>query len=225
MNYSLKTIGLAEIPLIIREASPFGGKILQSSLELIKSTQILWVQFDSHGFMFFKLAGEKITKKVPLSVKLNYRNLIFKIFPEQYEVADDILITRLPQSAKALPRRPDERYIIPMNNEVHTFIQRIEKRGMRLDQNVQILDVSERGLGILISDACDDLLLTHDHLWIKSLDNIQLDNPLFGRVVYSHQRKFKDGIIDIKAGISLSAPIPKETLGQLRGHSHLVLQS
>lgn len=223
MEYALKPLSLSEIPYVIRDASPFGGKI-EASFDFFTSLRIVEMTCDSRGFVFMKLA-QKLTEKVPLFVKLNYRNLMFKIFPEQYSIEGDVLVTSIPQAAKALDRRPDERFVMPLNSEILCHMNRIEKRGISFEDNARIIDVSEKGLGILITNASSELILAHDHVWIKKLNKFELEEPLFGRIVYSNERKYKDGIIDIKAGISLNAPIPRAAMLHLRCFSHLVLPS
>lgn len=223
MEYALKPLSISEIPTVIREASLFGGKI-ESTFDFITSLKIIEMTFDSRGFVFMRLA-QKITEKVPLSVKLNYRHLIFKLFPEQYQIDGDMLITSIPENVKGLEKRPDERYVMALNSDIKCHMQRIEKRGMNLSDAVQIVDVSEHGLGILVPNTMEDVLKANDHVWIKHLNKFELEEPLFGRIVYANERKYKDGIIDIKAGINLTAPIPKTAMLHLRSFTRIILPS
>lgn len=108
-----------------------------------------------------------------------------------------------------------------MNSSVPAQIQRIEKSGNALFGNADILDVSRTGLALLLRDSEDQLLLQHDHLWIKKSNDLFLEKPFFGRVVYAHKRKYKDSPMDIKAGICLECPIPSKMFKELQQMSTL----
>ncbi len=86
------------------------------------------------------------------------------------------------------------------------------------------MDVSQKGLGLLLTKTEKDILLANDHLWIRSINHCALESPLFGRIVNSGNRVFKDGQTDIKAGVSLESEIPEDVFRELKDLGQLVLK-
>ena len=81
-----------------------------------------------------------------------------------------------------------------------------------------LFDFSPKGLGLVLQNVEEGTLQKHDHIWIKSINNIKLENPIFGRVVYLlNQTK------SLRVGVSLEGGIPDEIFKQLQMMSHLVL--
>jgi hypothetical protein len=220
----LKSIDAKEISSIIEKAALFGGKIAQPTLtsNFITSIKSIDITKGQIKIKLFEDAPLEITR--PISIKLNYRSINFNLDPRQYTVSGNTITTSLPTEAKALEIRPDERHILPHTAKIETGIYRIEKRSSRGDIKSTIIDVSPKGLGLLISRIEDEMILKHDHLWIRSINNIKLDKPIFGRVVYVLQRNYKDQA-DLKVGVSLDEEIPEEILKELQQMCKLVLSA
>ena len=224
MDHSLKAIDAHEIQNIIEKAALFGGKVSQlnpsSSLEaLIKKIDV-----DLYGTMTITLTEEiPLERDRPIAVAFNYRDLSFYLAPTQYACRGDILIANSPTGAKALAVRDNERYAMPLDSTIMSSIYRIERRGSECNLTAHVVDVSSAGLGLIIHNAEDDGVLQHDHVWVKSIHDIELPKPIFAKVIYVTSRKFKDNVIDLKIGLSLEETIPEEVMNKLKTLSRLTL--
>lgn len=226
MDHTLRPIKESEIPHILEKAALFGGKIIQSNPSLMIETIIKRVDVDSHGTMTIKLTDEPFfERKRPISINFNYRGLVFYLDSTQYAVRGDTIIADFPRGAKAIAIRLDDRYVMSHKSGTMCSIQRIEKRLEVCPLEVQLVDVSQNGLGLLVSECGDRPLLANDHLWIKSLGGMTLPRPIFGRVVYTIVKRYKDNSVDLRVGVFLDDSIPEEIFLELQKRSHLVLSA
>lgn len=222
----LKTISPSEIPSLIEKASLFGGRIAQPTPATNIISPIKSIDIDN-GLITIQLTQEiSLETERPVSINLNYRSVNFQLDSKQYCLQGTTLTGPVPTVAKGLVIRDTERYVLPLNSQTMTSIHRIEKRGGTLSVDVSLVDVSARGMGILIKNADeDDMLLKNDHVWIRTINNIKLEEPIFARVIYSITRKYKDGTMEIKAGISLDKQIPEDIFRDLQQLCRLVLSA
>lgn len=220
MDLSLfKNIDPQEIPVLLGKAVVFGGEIEQPTISSNRRCPIRSINIDSTGMMKIELYEDFSTEdERHIKVKLNYRKLFFHLTPKQFLVEGKTLITTFPMTARALPLREGERYIMPVNDQVMSSIYRIERRGGSCSMEACLFDFSTKGLGLVLQNVEEGTLQKHDHIWIKSINNIPLEHPIFGRVVYLlNQTK------SLKVGISLDSGIPEDIFKQLQMMSHLVL--
>jgi hypothetical protein len=221
----LKTITSSEIPSLLEKASLFGGKINQPTPATNIISPIKSIDIDN-GLITIKLFEEiQLEKERPVSISLNYRSVNFQLDSKQYYFEGTTLTGPLPTVAKGLVIRDTERYVLPFNSQTISSLHRIEKRGGTLDVDVTMVDVSARGMGLLIKNAEEEMLLKNDHLWIRTINNVKLSEPIFAKVVYTLNRKYKDGTLEIKAGISLEKEIPEEVFRDLQQLCRLVLKA
>ncbi|WP_408095737.1 hypothetical protein ACJVC5_11890 [Peredibacter sp. HCB2-198] len=226
MDQTLRPINEKDIPHIIEKAVLFGGKITQSNPNSTVEMGIKRVDVDVYGTMTIKLMeAPPIEKKRPISITFNYRSLFFYLDPTQYVLKEDTIVADLPKGAKAIAIRHDDRYVMPHNTEVKTTIHRIEKRLESCPLEVKIVDVSANGLGLLISNHGDRALLPNDHIWVKALSDMVLKKPIFGRIVYTIIKKYKDNSLDLRVGVSLEEAIPEEVFTELQKKSNLILSA
>lgn len=224
MDHTLIALATHEIPSVILKAAVFGGKMAQPSSTKNPSSLISRIDVDECGVMLIKLMNEvPIEKKRPISIRLNYRNLSFMLASDDYSVEGQTLIGQIPTEAKAIAIRDTERYVFPLDRKVSGLIHRVENRGGILDAEVSLVDVSRNGLGLLISDCEKDAIIANDHIWLRTLNGKTLETPVFGRIVYVYERKFKD-TVDLKCGVSLADPLPDEVLMELQQKCRLVLK-
>lgn len=225
MDHLLQPIQSQEIPDLITRASLHGGKILQTCLHSPLETRISQIHVEDSGAIKIKLS-EKIplASERPISIKLNYRRVNFYLDSTQYSVDGDTITGLLPKSARALALRDSDRYALPLNSQIHGGFHRIEKRGGCSDFNAHLIDISKQGLGLLIPQSEPGLMMINDHLWLKTLHHYSLPRAIFGKVVYAQDRKFKDGFMETKLGISLNTEIPEEIFEEIRLMSHFKLK-
>ncbi len=82
----------------------------------------------------------------PVFIKINHRNLIFKLNPEDYRTHHNQLICNFPKEAKAIESRRFERTKMPdLSNIVLTLRPTSEKSAIDID--VRLLDISLMGIG------------------------------------------------------------------------------
>lgn len=227
MDHSLlKIINSHEIPSLLEKASLFGGKIAQPTpaTNIITAIKSINIEDDSVTIKLFEEVS--LEQERPISIKLNYRNVNFQFESRQYSIEGSTIRGKMPTVAKGLVIRDTERYVMPFNSPVFTGIHRVEKRGGCLSLDVSLVDISARGMGILIKNADEeDMLLKNDHLWIKSIHDQKLEEPIFAKVIYTINRKYKDGTLEIKAGVSLDREIPEDLFRDLQQLCHLVLKA
>lgn len=224
MDHTLHLLDSHEIPSVIQKASVFGGKIAQPSSTANASSLITRLDVDTCGVMFIRLMNEvQIEKKRPISIRLNYRNLSFSLDSEDYTVEGQTLIGQIPTKAKAIAIRDTERYIFPLDKKISGFVHRVENRGGNLDAEVMLIDVSRNGIGLLLPDCEKDAIVANDHIWLRSINGVSLETPIFGRIVYAFERKFKD-TVDLKCGVSLENSLPEEVFLALQQQCRLVLR-
>jgi len=220
----LKNVGKDEIPQILEKASLFGGNIAQPTLGSKIISVIKDIELNSNGTMTVKLFEQiPLENDRHISINLNYRNIHFHIDPNSFSYEGNKLVMDLPKEARALARRDTERYVLPLNEKVPVDIYRIEKRGANGNLVASIVDVSQSGLGLLIPNSEEDSIIDNDHIWIKTIHGIELETPIFGRIVYVKQRRYKDDTTDLKLGISLDSAIPSEIFRKLQDMCKLIL--
>lgn len=224
MDRSMRELKLNEIAGILVKAAPFGGKLIQQNPFTTLETVIKRINVDIYGTMNLILEDElNLEMDRPISLSLNYRDLFFYLQPKQYTYKDGVISADAPTGAKALAMRLNERYMMPLDEVISSSLYRIERRGSCCELETNIIDVSQFGLGIIVPNAEEEAILPHDHVWLKALNGIPLEIPIFGRVVYARNRIFKDNVTDIKLGLALENKIPDRLFQELKSRSRLVL--
>ena len=222
-----------QIITLIEKASFFGGDIWQSDpyspqgklvshiiqiLNDLKSDKVILrtpsiVQFDPDK---------------PIYVKLNYRNIIFRLMPGEFKVNGDKITGLYPDEAKAMAERPGgDRYVLPFQSETSLSLKRIERtmKEMTYEMELRIVDVSEKGFGILISAHNRECLRQNDHFWLKSIDHSALRSPILGSVCYVRPKGYYLKRGDVRVGLSLAMPLSQETFESLKKKSLIILSS
>lgn len=223
----------AHIISIIEKASLFGGDLWQSQPGTNQGrhlSQIIQIQNDiKSDKVFFRLPSIiQISPDQTLFVRLNYRNIIFRLFPGQFKVHGDKISCYYPEEARALAeRKGGDRFVLPFSADISLSLKRIERtmREVTYEMELRVIDVSEKGFGILISNANREYLKKNDHFWLKAVDHRSLRSPILGSVRYVAPKGYYLKRGDVRVGLSLSAPLSKETLENLKKKSIIVLSA
>jgi hypothetical protein len=222
----MKPLRPEEIFLVIKKALPFGGTLTIPTHTSIKNYPIKKLSLNSDDGLMIELFEEvKTVAKWHITIKLNYRNLTFHLDPTYYSFLGLTLTTKFPLEARALALRENERYVLPVDSEIQSSLYRIEKRGASSDINAHLVDVSQNGLGIIIHNADEEILMKNDHIWLKAINQIKLPRPIFGRIVYVKNRKYSDTEKDFRIGVVLSELIPEDVMTQLQELSSFVMSA
>lgn len=221
-----------QIITVIEKASMFGGDIWQSHPGTSGRHVSQIIQINN------ELKSDKVILRTPsivqinpdeaIYVRLNYRNLIFRLQPGEFRVNGDRIHCRYPSEARALEERPGgDRYVLPFNSEISLSLKRMERtmREMTYEMELRIIDVSERGFGILISQHNREYFRKNDHFWLKSVDHNSLRTPILGSVCYVAPKGYYLKRGDVRVGLSLSLPLQKETFEYLKKKCFVVLSA
>ncbi len=213
----------------IKKASPFGGDIWQSHTLGRHIFPIMQIYSDGpqDKISFKSFSINELNKSTAIFIRLYYRNLIFRLNPSDYQIMDDIIICDYPKSARALEIRNYQRYILPFDSNTSISIKRMVRsvRDLGRDLEVRILDVSEKGFGLIISGLNRDYLQLKDHLWIKSVDQMKLQTQIFGEVTYIAPKGYYLKRGEVRVGLKLERALSFDLFDHLKRKCHLVLSA
>lgn len=165
--------------------------------------------------IFFDTVITEINMSLPLFVKLSYRQGVFKV--SAFRFTQNSLSFLFPQDIKTLDLRSFPRHqFSPTDEKVITLRPSVaghKESGHEL--HVRAIDISEYGLGLVISEKNKAFLKNNRILWITRLGYDDLSHPVLCEVVYIsneldlkyQSRKQKD----LKVGIKLSGYFPNHT--------------
>ena len=219
-----------DILAAIERSSSFGGDIWQTSLLDIRDIfQIVQVQVDSiHNKVIFRMNSlTQVNPDLPIFVRLRYRNIIFRLHTSEFKVIGDKLICALPKEVKALAIRPSERYVLPFELDISMSIKRFARtmKEQTLELEVRIIDVSETGIGILVSGGNKDFLRPHDHFWLKAVEHQAMNRNIMGTVLYVATKGYFLKRRDVRVGLSLSSALNFETFTSLKKKCRIILSA
>jgi hypothetical protein len=214
----------------IEKGTLFGGDIWQTPHRGERKVfQIIQIHLDTkYDKMIFRILGHaNFDPTRPLYVRLSYRNLIFRLMPSEFKMVADKLICRYPREARALEERKGERYVLPFNSDISLSLKRVERtvRDTAQEIELKIIDVSERGFGILLSSTNKDFLRKDDHFWIKAIDNKQLRHHIFGTVTYVAPKGYYLKKGHVRVGLALGISIVPEIFEHLKKRCLVVMSA
>jgi hypothetical protein len=111
----------------------------------IKKMEVL-----SEAMVFLTTLPFEFENDFPIYIRLNYKNLIFKLTPHEYRTYNNQLSCVFPKNAKAKEDRLIERAKLPKKTSLN-LVLRTFTRGATLDIKVSLEDVSENGVGVRTS--------------------------------------------------------------------------
>ena len=209
----------------IERGASFGGDIWQVGAEQKRTVfHFIQLEFDSfHEKIILKSTSlSQVEQGYPIFIRLHYRNIVFRLEREQFQVIGNKLICSIPKEVRALAMRPTDRYVLPFDLDMSISIQRFARsiKEMTPGLEVRLIDVSESGIGIMISGSNKDFLRPCDHFWIKEIDHKTLDRDIFGTVLYVTPKKQ-----DVRVGLSLSVPLNWNVFSRLKNKCRIILSA
>lgn len=221
-----------QIITVIEKAAMFGGDIWQSKPGKVGRHIAHIIQIVT------ELRSDRVVLRMPsivevnpdehLYIRLNYRNLIFRLRPGDFKVNGDKISCVYPDEARALEeRKGGDRYVLPFNSDISLSVKRMERtmREMTYEMELRIIDVSEKGFGILISGANREYFKKNDHFWLKAVDHKVLRTPILGSVCYVAPKGYYLKRGDVRVGLSLSIPLAQETFEYLKKKCLIVMSA
>ncbi|WPU63846.1 hypothetical protein [Peredibacter starrii] len=208
-----------EILRILQKASSLQDNFIWQSHAIGKSiipihhfeidfvTREVVIYFDTQKYM--------MDNELPLYVKLDYHTSVFKV--TDYRVGLDAVYFTFPALIKTMELRGTPRHSFQPNQDRAVSLKPT-LTGMNRESShelqVRVMDVSEAGLGLIVSEHNRSFLKNNRILWVTRLQDIQLQHPILAEVVYINNevdakfqiRKQKE----MKVGIKLSGSIPPE---------------
>jgi hypothetical protein len=113
----------------------------------IKNLDIL-----NEAMIFLTTLPFEFDKDFPVYIRLNYKNLVFKLSPQEYLASKNQLSCCYPKEAKAIEDRSKERTRLPKKSSLKVTLRSLSAE-TALDIKVGISDISEIGMGIVTSGA------------------------------------------------------------------------
>jgi hypothetical protein len=214
----------------IEKGAAFGGDIWQTGATDVREVfQIVQIQVDSiHDKIILRTNSLSfVEQNYPIFIRLRYRNIIFRLDPVEFRVVDDKITCNIPHDVKALATRTNERYVLPVELDISLSIKRFGRtvKEMTPELEVRIIDVSENGIGILISGANREFFRPYDHFWIKAIDHKALNRDIFGTVLYVAPKGYFLKKSDVRVGLSLSTPLSWDTFYSLKKKCRIILSA
>lgn len=169
--------------------------------------------------IYFDGRRYQIDKDLPLYVKVDYRTSVFKV--SEFRQGLNSLHFALPTELKTqeLRVKPRHQFSPGMDKSV-TVKPSLTSHGKDTahELTVRAFDVSEAGLGLVISEHNRSYLKNNRILWLTRLGDRVLEHPLLAEVVYINNeidpkfqvRKQKD----LKVGVKLSGTLPSDIYQQ-----------
>lgn len=169
-------------------------------------TREVVVYFDSQRF--------QLEDSLALYVKLDYRTSVFKV--TTFRQVGNAVHFSFPTEVKTLELRAFPRHMfLPNQDKVVSLKPSLSgNRESGNELQVRALDISQYGLGLLISENNRSFLKNNRILWVTRLGEYSLGQPVLAEVVYLNNevdaryqnRKQRD----LKVGLKLSGFFPGE---------------
>lgn len=161
--------------------------------------------------VFYDSMRFKLDPELPLYVKLDYRTTVFKT-ADYFEKPNSVSFS-FPREIKTLELRGARRFQIKDKIEERVSLRPslIGTKDFGNELEVRVHDISETGLGLIVSEHNRSFLKNNRILWVTAIGGHKLHDPLLAEVVYMNNefdsklkgRKQKE----LKVGLKLSGMI------------------
>lgn len=150
---------LEELKAILAKAPPgdFGIAWQTTGTERL-IYPIVEVEIQDESLVFISSAPFQVNQAFPIYIKMANRNLVFRLSLGEYEYIKNQLKCRYPKDAKALEERAQQRTQLPLKVNVNLTLRALSPSTV-LDTRIQLLDLSDGGLGGAITRLNQDFFL------------------------------------------------------------------
>ncbi|MFP5386995.1 MAG: hypothetical protein ACLGHN_13015 [Bacteriovoracia bacterium] len=151
----------------------------------------------SQDSVMFETKGSfNFNRDYPVYIRVNHRDLIFKLDGDSIKISNNKLICGYPKMAKALEERKNIRFPVPELKDFFVTLAPISNTNIHF--NVKLLNFSKHGIGIVINDRNKFYIQNNESFKIISLNDMVF--PGSNEVSLRHSRNVGDGI---QAGFNL----------------------
>ena len=203
-----RLIAIQEEMLVIAKKAPTSdlGEVWQTIPNRREIYQIKKLEVLKDSFIFHTKTSFEFDFGYPVYIKINHRNLIFKLNPEDYKTHQNQLVCSFPKEARAIESRQYERTVFPEPANLILTLRPVSEK-TAIDVDVKLLDISLMGLGIQASSLNKDFFQRSSVFKIiKVLGNPHLEKAKF---TVCHITLKEDKNL-IKIGMSADAFIGQE---------------
>lgn len=155
-----------------------------------------------------------VERDLSLYVKLDYRDSVFKV--SNYRRGQNSVHFEFPKEMKTLELRAYPRHHFRPQDD-KTVCIRPSVSGNRESTNeltVRVMDASQYGLGLLVSEYNRSFLKNNRILWVTRVGEYKLSQPIIGEVVYINNEVESRYLIrrqkEMKVGLKLSGYFPED---------------
>jgi hypothetical protein len=164
--------------------------------------------------IYFDKRKFKIDQSLPLYVKLDYRMTVFKV--SDFIETAEALHFGFPKEIRALELRGTNRIALPTDPEHSVALKPSLGGNLELGNEikVRVSDVSQSGIGLIVSDQNRSFLRNNRILWVTALGDHRLITPILAEIVYMNAetdvRSQSKRPKEFKVGLKLSGMIPTD---------------
>ena len=123
------------------------GEIWQTLPNKREVFSIVKMEVLSDALVFESKLPFEFEASTPVYIRINYKNLIFKLMPGEYKSFRNMLSCAYPKEAKAMEMRTHERVKLPKKSHLTVTLRSLSS-DTSLDIKVNLENVSEKGLGV-----------------------------------------------------------------------------
>jgi hypothetical protein len=204
-----------EILRILQKSTTLQENLMWQSHALGKTVipvQYLEIDFISREVLVnFNSEHYRLDPELPVYVKLGYRTSVFKI--SEYRQGNDSIYFSFPDVIKTQELRFYPRHKFRPAQEKFVTLRSLSVKDTGSELKVRAMDVSETGLGLVVSEQNRHFLKNNRILWITGLQDSNLDNPVLAEVVYMNQEIDPKFVIkrqkSLKVGLKVSGIFPE----------------
>jgi hypothetical protein len=203
-----------EILRILQKATTTQDNILWQSHALEKTVipiQYIEIDFIAREVLInFNSEHHRIDAELPVYVKLGYRMSVFKI--SQFRQNQNSLHFSFPELIKTQELRDQPRHTFRMAQDKFVTLRSSSAHENGSDLKVRVMDVSETGLGLIVSEQNRSFLKNNRVLWVTGLEDSNLEKPVLAEVVYMNSEIDPKFVVkkqkSLKVGLKVSGVFP-----------------
>lgn len=206
-----------EILRILQKATADQENFLWQSHALSKT--VIPVQYFEIDFIqrevsvTFNSERFQIDQELPIYVKLGYRSSVFKI--TKFRQTQNSLYFSFPELIKTLELRKKPRHTFRAIQDKFVTLRSSVTGPLRdsgSELKVRAMDISEDGLGLVISEQNRNFLKNNRILWVTGLQDQTLQYPVLAEIVYINSEVDPKFILkkqkSLKVGVKVSGVFP-----------------